>query len=340
MRLVMTCSRFIVVGTLVVFATLGWAQKSAQTQAEGDGLAGPVKSISTLVQMSDVNFIQPNGPALILPLWCRECAYSPDGYQTRFGDNVDGHFVGETMALTRDADGRVTEVLMTNVQTGQPEQDTIMGAFGKVEEISYSNGKILQQQTFRYDEYGQVLETILTDPAGVVLNRGYTNWTKDGTFTEASDWGKDQQLVHRTTYDPATDEQRTTEYDDSGHVVQTWTYAHGQVTSFWEPFDGARPFGVSFSDFNDKTNVRAWSCHGNGICQASQVHYQFADSAKKNPTSAEWRDSNGNLIYGAYYAYAFDQNGNWTHREISVWNAELGTRTPYETDDRLITYWE
>jgi hypothetical protein len=70
------------------------------------------------------------------------------------------------------------------------------------------------------------------------------------------------------------------------------------------------------------------------------VHYEYADAPKRNLASAEWRDAGEKLLYGVYYVYTFDQKGNWTHREISVWNSELGTPTPYETDDRLIAYWE
>jgi hypothetical protein len=44
---------------------------------------------------------------------------------------------------------------------------------------------------------------------------------------------------------------------------------------------------------------------------------------KRNPLSAEWRDADGNVLYGAYYNYQFDQSGNWTSRQ--VWVSSLAT---------------
>jgi len=61
---------------------------------------------------------------------------------------------------------------------------------------------------------------------------------------------------------------------------------------------------------------------------------------KRNPTSAEWRDAEGRLLYAAYYEYELDAFQNWTHRKVSVWSSDNPERTPYEDDTRTITYWQ
>jgi hypothetical protein len=253
---------------------------------------------------------------------------------------MDGHFAGQTIAIIRDPDGSVAEIFATDAQTALPLHHTMFGYFGTVEETAYSMGKVVQQETFRYDADGHRIESITANGAGDVISRTLSNYSKNGTFEDDTSWGKDQRVEHRGTYDYTTGEQHYTTYDESGNVAQQWSVARGQVTSYWEPPDTPRPFGVSFFDTNDRANAKVWSCHGSDVCDVSNVHYDYADTAKRSPTSAEWRDAGGKLLYGAYYAYTFDEKGNWTHREVSVWNSELGTRTPYETDDRVIAYWE
>lgn len=61
---------------------------------------------------------------------------------------IDRHFVGETTAITRDAEGRVAEILVTDTQTAQPSRRTVFGAFSKVEETLYEKGKVSPQETF------------------------------------------------------------------------------------------------------------------------------------------------------------------------------------------------
>jgi hypothetical protein len=69
------------------------------------------------------------------------------------------------------------------------------------------------------------------------------------------------------------------------------------------------------------------------------VHYDFADPAMEKPKSAEWRDSTGKLVYGAYYEYQFDSHENWTYRKVWIVSPDDPNRTLYETNSRTITYW-
>jgi hypothetical protein len=333
----MRSSRFVVLLSLVTIAPLGWAQKQMQSQAEQDGLAGRVNSVATIVEASDVHWLQPSGPTLLFPVVCRDCTYSQDGYRTKSGTIVDGKFMGENIALSRDPDGRVTGVVATDAANDEVSRSAVMGPFGKTEETFYRNGSVTARNTLRYDSFGRLLEMISFDATGAEVDRTLTTWGKDD-WTGRTAWGKAQQVRLRATFDPAENEDHFSTFDESGNPAVNWTYAHGQVPAFWSASDEPDQYGAAFSDFDDKANPIAFHCR-NHVCNAAKIHYEYADAAKRNPASAEWRDGNGNLLYGAYYTYQFDAHGNWTHREVSVWNAELGARTPYETDDRMITYW-
>ncbi len=335
----MRSSRLVVLSSLILIAPLGLAQKKKQTQAEQDGFSGGVKSVATVVEMSGVHWQQPSGPTLVIPVWCRDCEYSQDGYRTKSGQMMDGKFTGEKITLTRDGNGRVTGVAATDANSGEPVRQAVIGPFGGTDETFYQNGKISVRSVFRYDQYGHVIDWIALDGDGNQVGRTQENWNED-IWTERTVSDKTGQVERRETYDPAKDEQHYTAFDASGNISLAWTYLHGIVTSFWEPSDSKEQAGDSFTDFDDKANPKTFHCHNTGICDVAKVHYEYADAAKTHPLSAEWRDAGGNLLYGAYYTYDFDANGNWTHREIAVWNTELGQRAPYETDDRLITYWD
>lgn len=334
----MRSPRFVVSLSLVLSAPLGFAQNKPQTDVQQDGLAGAVKSVSTIVESTDVKWEQPSGPTLVIPAFCRDCEYTSDGYRTTSGQIVDGKFIGEKITLDRDGTGRVTDLLVTNTITGDISRRETYGPFGKIGQTIYQDGKVTVQQTFRYDGSGNLLETISRDSDGALLGRTLSNRSRDGGWSDET-WVKDEQVEAMNSYNAATGEQQSTTFDESGNVMQTWTFAKGKVTSFWES-PSAGNAGVTVSDFDDKADVKAFQCHGSGPCDQVLIHYEYADPAKRNPLSAEWRDASGNVLYGAYYTYQFDNSGNWTERQVSIWNAQLRERTPLETDHRLITYWE
>ena len=335
----MKSSRLVVLSSVILIAPLGLAQKENQTQAQQVGFSGEVKSVATVAETSGVHWQQPSGPTLVIPVWCRDCEYSPDGYRTKSGQVMDGKFSGEKIALTRDGNGRVTGVEATDANSGDLVRQAAMGPFGRTDETFYQDGKVRGRNLFKYDVYGHVTDWVSLDGEGNQAGHTRETWSKE-IWTERTVSNKTGQVERRETYDPEKDEQHYTVLDESGNISLAWTYLHGNVTSFWEPSDSTDQAGDSFVDFDDKANPKAFHCHSTGICDVAKVHYEYADAGKKHPLSAEWRDAGGNLLFAAYYSYQFDANGNWTHREISVWNAELGQRTPYETDDRLIAYWD
>lgn len=95
---------------LLVLCALRFTQAQNKTDAQLDGLSGPVKSVSsTVIQTPNLKWQQAGGPTLVAPNWCRNCEYDPDGSKTQSGQMVDGKFFGETLRLVRNRDGQVTE---------------------------------------------------------------------------------------------------------------------------------------------------------------------------------------------------------------------------------------
>ena len=112
----------------------------------------------------------------------------------------------------------------------------------------------------------------------------------------------------------------------------------GKLASFWKISD-SQQFGDGFVETGENGDQENYACHKDGTCEISRVHYEYLNADKRNPVSAEWRDSERNLMFGAYCDYEVDSYGNWTRRTVSVWSPALNGRKMYETDVREIKYW-
>ena len=120
------------------------------------------------------------------------------------------------------------------------------------------------------------------------------------------------------------------------------------MQTFWEASDEPDQFGDSITTTFDKSNIDMFSqgnidifsCHKDGACDVTHVHYTYADSSSHQfPTTAEWRDDSGKLQYASWSEYEFDDQHNWTKRTVWVLSPEIPERTLYETDTRILTYW-
>jgi hypothetical protein len=314
-------------------------QELNRTDAQRDDLAGPVKSVSSKVVLSSVRWQQPGGPTLLIPIWCMDCTYDRDGSRTRSGQVVDGKFVGQIIRLVRDQNEQLTDRLVVDASTGQLQRHDVMGPFGRTENTDYIGGNLHWRQTYSYDQSGNMTEWLTFDSTGKQISRILLNREPDGALKEKSAWGEDGQLNYQQTLDPETKVERFTSFDQFARAQLTWTVVAGKLVSFWEAPDSPSQWGDNFTETEGNGDPENFACHSDGNCDVSRVHYEYLDPKGRNPVSAEWRDSDGNLRFAVYYDYEIDSFRNWTYRRVWVWSRDLGKRSLYETDSRQITYW-
>ncbi len=307
---------------LTLFTISAFAQRQNLTDAQRVDLAGPVKSVSVTATKTGVSWQQPGGPTLVIPVWCSECEFDPDGNQTKFGQIFNGSFQGEIIRLIRDADGHVTECFIEDAATGEMIRHELVGPFGKSEESSYQHGELQSRVVFNYDQYGHMIDRLTLDAAGTQQARTVVNTDEDSRDTEKWDWGKDGQLsLHvRQTFNTKTKVEHFTSFNPFGGVNLTWIVTGGKLVSFREPPDAPSQYGDNFSEDIGNDTSENYACHGDGTCELSRIHYVYLDPKRRNPLSAEWRDETGNLRFAAYYVYKIDAYRDWTHREIRVWS--------------------
>jgi hypothetical protein len=332
----MRCLRYILCLSFLI--TLAYAQ-SNQTDARRDDLAGPVKSVSTSTKSLGVKWQQPGGPTLLIPVWCRDCDYDPDGSKTRSGGVMEGKFYGETIRLVRDANGNVTERFANSTVVAGSYRYERVGPFGNIEQVSYQAGKVLARSKFSYDEYGHMMEWLSFDGQGNPTGRSQWKRLPDAAVTEQSVYGKDGELQWQQTWDPETTEERFTTYDELGKPKLMWTAVDGKPTSFSDRSEDPSPFGSGLTEKTGENDVDNYVFHKDGNFERCRIHFEYLDADKRNMRIGEWRDAQGKLLLGAYYEYEIDSFRNWTERQVWVWSPELGEKTLYEVDSRKITYW-
>jgi hypothetical protein len=318
-----------------------FAQKKKLTDAESDGIAGPVKSVSALVNRTDVKWQQPGGPTLVIPVWCMQCEFDNQGNETKSGQTVDRTFHGQITRIVRDGEGHVIERFVTDAITGKLSRHEIDEPFRKTDEYYGVDGKLDSKSIISYDRNGDINDKLTLDAAGNTIAHTVENAKAGGTDAEGWGWRADGQVQShfRQVYDPATKTEQFTSFDGTGGANLTWTVASGKLNSFWELRDEPSQWGDNFSEDVGGDTFENYACHKDGTCELSRIHYTYPESNHRSPLSAEWRDEKGDLRFAAYYDYEFDANRNWTHRNIWVWDSGLGERKLYEVDSRSISYW-
>lgn len=312
--------------------------KKPKTEAEQDGLIGPVHSVVMIKQK--VMFKLPTSTAWLLPyIHFGDVEYDTRGYRTKMGAmDEEGEFLGMAYQFKYDSSGHVIE--KTTILLPSPEivQHDVYGPFGLVESTSISSGKPGSARRMSYDQQGNVLEDLILDNEGKPLQRTQYRRNSDGAWTERTVWVKGVLHSHES-YDPDTDFQRYEQYDSSGNVVVTFTFSHGRVDSYWSAStdpDGGTPL----IDRLANGDTKQWLCYNvKRTCEGFTRHGTYLDAGTHDPMMTEILSDDGKPEARAYYEYVFDEHKNWTSRKVWIQSGEQGERTLYETDTRTITYW-
>jgi hypothetical protein len=312
-----------------------WASHQRVTDAEMNGFKGAVKSVTTKVEVVNPQPPQPDGPAIVYPSGCEVCEYDQDGNVLRQGQDWETGFVGETTRYIRDEDGKIRDQVMEN-EKGELDRTITMGPFGKTEEEFYQNGLLQGRNTYSYDQNGNLIEWLTYNAEGVRPIASTTaTFDENGTVTEQFDRGPNNKfLLHFTqSFDPETDVQIFTTFNENGTVRLTFTAKENKVTNYWQQPSEKREFG-SFVCF--KTGCESHNPDGS-VLRTVVTH---SESDKRNPTRVELRDSDDQVQMAADYDYELDDRGNWTKRSVWVWTRQSGERKLLEIDARTLTYWK
>src|ERR1700722_10888423 len=118
------------------------AQQTRKTEAQQDGLSGPVRSVSVHAEQSQLKL---EG----LESWAIQNAptgyieYDRDGFRTKDGQPLgpNGEFQGQTIQFVRDGNGGVLERTVSVVPSDEIIEHDMYGPSGLEQSTNFSNGK-------------------------------------------------------------------------------------------------------------------------------------------------------------------------------------------------------
>ncbi len=314
------------------------AQQTHETEAQQDGLSGPVLSVSMHAEQSQLKL---EG----LESWAIQNAptgyieYDRDGFRTRLGQpsGSKGDFEGQVMQFVRDGNGRVVERTVSMMPSDEIIEHDMYGPSGLVQSTSFSGGKPTFLHTTSYDAQGNVLEDASLEGNGKPIFRTLFRRRPDGQWTERTTWLRGVLHSHES-YDPDSDFQRYEEYEESGAVVVTFTHRNDRIEAYWSAREDPNASTVLINKL-DNGDTQSSSCHRGGTCNGGTRHNVYLDKARHNPAMTEIRSDDGKVLCRAYYEYQMDDHENWTSRKVWLQQGAQGERTLYETDSRTIIYW-
>jgi len=236
-----------------------------------------VKSVSTKAGIASPQPRQPDGPAIIYPVSCEICEYDPDGNVVRRGQSWETGFVGETTRYNRDEDGTVRQQIMEN-EKGELDRRLVMGPFGKTEEEFYQRGLLQGRNTYRYDQDGNLIEWLTYNANGVQTASTTAAFDENGTVIEQFDRGPNNTfLLHFTqSFDPETDVQTFTNFNEDGTARLTFTAKENKITNYWQQPSAKREFG---SGVCFKTGCESRNPDGSVFRTVTA----YADDRRRNP---------------------------------------------------------
>jgi len=329
------------VGVAMASLLLGLSLNASEpnyTDAQNDGLSGPVRSISTTVERAQIEWSQPAGPTVARMVVCEECEYDPQGNRVKRGQIIGGEFRGEIIRFLRDGTGKVIERIFVSPE-GEMNRRDVLGPYGITEQDGYHDGKQIAQFLWFYDANGHESGFRHYDQDGALVSSSLRVVDASGNVKEQWDSGPNGRfsLHFSESYDPKTDTFTFTNFNEDGSIKLAFTTVGTKLTSYWQVPGEENIFGQGFTTDPVGKTMEGYSCRSDGKCD--HIFLKFADEARHLPTRIEWNDPEGSLKLAADYEYELDAFGNWTKRTVWVWSHLLGERKLYETDHRTLKYW-
>lgn len=321
-----------------LIATAVRASDEKKTNAQSNGLVGPVRSVSTQEGKPEFSLDQRDWPVLVGIGDCGECEYDREGTLTRYGQIVEGEFRGDRYQIKRDERGNILEQVRVGTDA-EIAGRTLYGPFGIIEASEYVGGVRGFHTEWSYDSNGHLRELVQYDRDDKIQTRTFRQTDASGNIKEEWCYGNKDELSYHTldTYDPKTDVWSWTSYADNGSVKVTIETQNGKVHFYRQNVSEPNVFGEHF--FLGPIGNTQHSFRGHADGTYDDVITVYPDEKLHNPERLEWRDGTGTLRLKVEYEYELDGLRNWTKRQTWVWTPDLGERKLYRVDVRELKYW-
>lgn len=212
-----------------------------------------------------------------------------------------------------------------------------IGAQGPVEVKTFRNEVLFMRETEKYDELGNMVESITYDAEGDVQSRATYGYDDKGRTTEWCVWGPRNQFnLHMADrFDNEGDLTQRTYFDEAGRAVATFSLSHGRLTTYWQASDCkcAHEVGLSLDDV-----TYLYKTEPDGTLETTVQNHPHTRS-NIELSDAERFSGDNTLLEKITFSYERDTQGNWTKRIVSAWDPISGAMIPIQEGLRILTYY-
>jgi hypothetical protein len=212
-----------------------------------------------------------------------------------------------------------------------------IGDHGPVEVKTFRNEVLFERETERYDEHGNMVESITYDAEGDVQSRATYGYDDKGRTTDWCVWGPRNQFnIHMADrFDENGDLIQRTYFDESGRTVTTLSLSNGKLTSHWQAADCecSNDVGISFDDVS-----YFYQTQRDGTIETTVQNHPHTRS-NIELTDAERISGNDTVVEKLTFNYERDSRGNWTKRTVFAWDPKSDATIPVQEDLRILTYY-
>lgn len=306
------------------------------SEAESDGLLGPVKTVATKSEVANrlPSLGVPMPGIIVVPITCWACAYDQQGNRLRSSKETGSE---ERTRLVLDGAGEVRERIVEN-EKRELVRHVWLGPFGMTEMKQYENGALRSRQTIDYSGQGTTKVIRYFDGNGVETGSSKQRLDENGNLVEVWNYGRKNVFLnhHTDLVDEAARTETFTELGEDGKVRLSWIAHNNEVVNFRQEGDKPQPGSrVCFATEAKKQVCQSRNADGS----FTQVAMEFRDESRRFPVHAEFRDINHEVLETGDYEYEFDSRGNWIRRSLWVWTSESNERTLVQVQSRTLTYW-
>ncbi len=208
---------------------------------------------------------------------------------------------------------------------------------GTVETKTFENEVFIGRTTQRYDDRGDLVESIAYDARGEVEIRENYAYEK-GKITDLRIWeANGESDVHvGYRFNDDGDLVLSTFYDKDGSPVTIFSLQGVQLTSYWQdPNCACSHNSVGVTADGVTYRYRALP---DGSLEATVTSHPGSETHLE-PSEIERYAGNHVLVDKLTFTYERDTQGNWTKRTVSARDPNTGMMIPIQEDIRTLTYY-
>jgi hypothetical protein len=322
---------------LLLAACSAFAQPKYST-LQNFGMNGPVRSIHTrrdIIAKDPRKQGQRYQPSDI----CTICAFNRRGNVTENDNGWGPKGINGTTRTTYDSNEWPVETVSFDNNGDQTSRTTsINGPHGPLQSQFWSNGNLIATELHRYDENGNEIFSERKSAGGDVEYECTRRFDDHRNELEAISQGRGfySRSLNRYRADGTLLEWLT--YDHEDNLILHATFNAAGLTSWWMKPHAGVGVGFTISGSQDDTVSVGYSSREDG--RVDKYEYRH-DGRKGNvePTVVLLYSPEGQLEEHVGFRYERDAFGNWTVREMTVWDPATGTEVLVHRDARTITYY-